>query len=385
MENAIKLLDRWGMGLFLCTLTVGIAACEGAETTVPALPESVQELDVQLNDVLVVGQSTSDSSEYSFGLPKYVVTDSQGLFYVADEAVMNIRVFDSSGHFVRTIGQRGAGPLEFLSFNAMTITDLDEFIVLDRMNARITRFSNDGVLQASRPMQTMANNLIRPFQSEFLVLSNDAPEPGYTDHLFRVYDSGFQETSTAFGSADEVMDVDEVLEQIAFSFDPGSFINIEGKVLYAPSLYDGRIHVYAEQDGQWIRSRQLRGLVEKPAYTKAKGDDQEADIELRYAGQLIRAVLHNKSQGIFRLKSREIVHFTFCEFGTERLFGVEVFDPRGELTGYGIIDKVPVSATGTASLMLDIAWKDEQDRFYIIDRTETPVIRVVELEISPSS
>ena len=64
---------------------------------------------------------------------------------------------------------------------------------------------------------------------------------------------------------------------------------------------------------------------------------------------------------------------------------MELFDQRGNLTAYGPIERVPLDAYGTATLELDIAWKDDQDRLYIIDRTETPVIRVVEVQYGPES
>ena len=95
--------------------------------------------------------------------------------------------------------------------------------------------------------------------------------------------------------------------------------------------------------------------------------------------------MHNSSKGLFRLQNHQIVHFTFCEFGQERLFGLEVFEEDGSLIGYGVIDRVPLTAYGTASLKLRVVWKDDHDRFYIIDREEKPVIRVVELEFGPIS
>ena len=63
---------------------------------------------------------------------------------------------------------------------------------------------------------------------------------------------------------------------------------------------------------------------------------------------------------------------------------MEVLDGNGQLVGYGVIEKIPLTAQGIANLFLEVVWKDEQDRFYVIDRTYQPVIRVVELEIRPT-
>ena len=372
---------RHGLALVLtCTL---VAACSSRESGTGS--RAIQELDVQLHEVLIIGGDDSASPEYLFGSPRFVVTDAQGHIYVADRAVMNIRVFDATGQYIRTLGARGRGPMEFQSFRGLAINEDQELIVLDRTNARITRFTTEGQLLSTHPRSRSASAIMRPFRDGYLFLSHETSEPGETDSLFRIYGPGFEKADVTFGSSDDIADPYSKIETSKLSGEPGSFILTEGGVLYAPSLYEGRLYLYTEGEGQWALTGKLSGLVEKRSYTEVSNPTiyENADLVIYYAGIKEGARLHNTSLGIFRLQNDRIVHFTFVEFGRERYFGVEVFDGEGQLTGYGVIEKIPLSAQGTASLFLDIAWKDKEDRFYIIDRRDKPVIRVVELEYAP--
>ena len=367
-----------GLALFLaCTL---VAACSGGESG----PESrnIHELDVQLREVLLLGEDDSASPEYLFGSPKFVVTDGQGHIYVADESVMNIRVYDATGQYIRTLGQRGQAPMEFRSFRGLTINPENEIIALDRINSRISRFTTEGQLLSTRPWRRWATTQIRSFRNGYLFLNNQTEGVGDLDHLFQSYGPSLEKDSLAFGSTDEIIDPHDRIESSMLSSSPGSFVVTGDGVLYAPSLYGGMLYMYTDEKGQWYQTRQLSGLVEKRAYTKVDRPViyENVDILVHYSGTKEGAQLHNTSLGLFRLQNHQIVHFTFCEFGRERLFGLELRDEDGQLTGYGAIESVPLTSQGIASLFLDIVWKDDQDRFYIIDRRVRPVIRVVELE-----
>ena len=382
MRKARNVTSRQLSALLLtCTL---LAACTDSESGTKS--RAIQELEVQLREVLLLGGGASASSEYLFGTPRFVVTDAQGHIYVADEAVMNIRVYGTSGQYIRTLGQRGRGPMEFRSFRGLAINQDQELIALDRSNARITRFSTEGQLLSTHSWLRWATAIIRPFREGYLFLSHQTSKPGEIDHLFRIYGAGFEQATVTFGSTGEIVNPTNKIETSTLTSEPGSFVFMEGGVLYAPALYEGKLYMYTERQEQWHQTRTISGFVEKRAYTEVKNPViyENADLVIRYAGTEKGARLHNTSLGLFRLQNDRIVHFTFAEFGEERFFGVEVFDGNGQLTGYGAIEKVPLVAQGIANLFLDIVWKDELDRFYIVDRTDEPVIRVVELEYHPA-
>jgi hypothetical protein len=79
-----------------------------------------------------------------FGRISWLALDGRGRVYVADAAAYEIRVFDTTGAHVRTIGPRGAGPGEFGSLLAIGFLG-DTLVVLDGGNARLTLLDTAGV------------------------------------------------------------------------------------------------------------------------------------------------------------------------------------------------------------------------------------------------
>lgn len=83
---------------------------------------------------------------YQFGDISGVDVDADGNVYVADQQSQNIRVFDASGVYLRTIGGPGEGPGEFgLNLAGVFVID-DEVLAPDPSQARISRFALDGTL-----------------------------------------------------------------------------------------------------------------------------------------------------------------------------------------------------------------------------------------------
>jgi hypothetical protein len=90
-------------------------------------------------------------------------------------------------------------------------------------------------------------------------------------------------------------------------------------------------------------------------------------------------MLHSGSLGIFSLLDGTIVHFVYRSEEDERELGLEIFDETGAYQGYGVIEAlVPCRAVLTAE-------KDNDDRFYFIDRREYPRVHVVTLTFDGSS
>lgn len=69
--------------------------------------------------------------------------DEDGNVYVLDQGARNIRVFDSTGAPVRTIGREGAGPGEFATPYSLAWTG-DTLAVLDPGNGRLELVTRDG-------------------------------------------------------------------------------------------------------------------------------------------------------------------------------------------------------------------------------------------------
>ncbi len=84
--------------------------------------------------------------EYSFSrIPGLAVT-RDGSFVVSDALAQELRVYDATGTYVRTIGQRGEGPGEFASAPAIVGLAGDTVFVFDRRSRRVTSFLMSGDL-----------------------------------------------------------------------------------------------------------------------------------------------------------------------------------------------------------------------------------------------
>lgn len=72
-----------------------------------------------------------------------VVTDSQGRFFVTDDASPKVRVFDGDGTVITALGREGEGPGEFLFISATSIGPADSLFVFDPNLGRISVFTPD--------------------------------------------------------------------------------------------------------------------------------------------------------------------------------------------------------------------------------------------------
>lgn len=72
-----------------------------------------------------------------------VACDNDGNVYACDYRANNIKIFDSSGKYIKTIGSKGQGPGEFNMPFKIAVSD-DRLIVWDMMNSRLCAFTPDG-------------------------------------------------------------------------------------------------------------------------------------------------------------------------------------------------------------------------------------------------
>ena len=68
-------------------------------------------------------------------------------FAVLDQIQGNVKVFDPSGSWLRSVGRHGDGPGEFRRVSDMVVIRDDMLIVLDRAHRRLSRFDSAGVHQ----------------------------------------------------------------------------------------------------------------------------------------------------------------------------------------------------------------------------------------------
>lgn len=91
--------------------------------------------------------------EYQWTRPVAATRLADGGFAVLEQVPAEIRVFDSSGRFVRRVGGSGDGPGEFRSAGELAALAGDTLLVWDRGASRLSWFSIEGALVRERTLR----------------------------------------------------------------------------------------------------------------------------------------------------------------------------------------------------------------------------------------
>ena len=78
--------------------------------------------------------------EYLFGSVASIAVDDDRTVYVLDAQAQHVRVFDSAGTYVKTLGRRGEGPGELSHGEAIAVLPDGRLLVRDPANMRVQVF-----------------------------------------------------------------------------------------------------------------------------------------------------------------------------------------------------------------------------------------------------
>jgi len=118
------------------------------------------------------------AAPYSFGRPTDVAWDAAGNIFIAD-GYTNSRVakYDKNGRFMKSVGERGTGPLQMNTPHSIQVDAQGNVYVADRGNQRIQVLNNDLTLK------TIYDNVgapwavcITPGPHQYLYSSNSNPD-----------------------------------------------------------------------------------------------------------------------------------------------------------------------------------------------------------------
>jgi hypothetical protein len=100
---------------------------------------------IKIEEELTIGEAEG-REEYLFENLWWIVVDDKDRIFISEGAGnrAHIKVFNSSGDYLMTIGRRGEGPGEFVQVSDIQITPENELMVYDRRLAKLTFFSLDG-------------------------------------------------------------------------------------------------------------------------------------------------------------------------------------------------------------------------------------------------
>ncbi|MCY3808349.1 MAG: 6-bladed beta-propeller [Gemmatimonadetes bacterium] len=111
----------------------------GDTTVVRTLSGSVWGAEATLVPEISVGE-VDGPEEYLFGSISSIAVDDDHNVYVLDGQAQHVRVFDSAGGYVETLGGRGEGPGEFGYAEAIALLSDSRLLVRDSRSQRISVF-----------------------------------------------------------------------------------------------------------------------------------------------------------------------------------------------------------------------------------------------------
>ena len=98
----------------------------------------------QVVEDLRIGSVMSEGPDL-FGAIYSFDVDAWGRIFVLDDQAQEIRIFDSNGTFVRTVGKKGEGPGEFTEAVSVDLSRSGEIWVMDMGEGRVSIFDTTGI------------------------------------------------------------------------------------------------------------------------------------------------------------------------------------------------------------------------------------------------
>lgn len=353
------------------------------------------QIDIGFSEEFVIGAEGSSPAAL-LGRPAGIRTDSNGNIYVSDLQSPLVKVFNSRGEFLHTIGHEGGGPGEFRSTPVIEVNYRDELITLEGGN--ITHFAPSGERISSSVPEI--GDMIWPSGTDyfrqiadgrFLIASKMAfygnqpttEEVEMYASLLHLFDENLEIRLDSFAEHRKLIPEDRFL-QIFHRDHPGRlWYNGESDIWFTPSIYSGEIYRYREEVDGWILTDTLHGKLypEESIITGERASSlEDAIVIVTYASgtEAHYGRANSESLGMFSLEDGRLVHFSNQLLDGERMVVLEVFDREGSLTGvdhFDWIDAESMTRTPTGAVVNPI-WKDHEDRFFFSTGGDIPVIRV---------
>ncbi|TVQ03168.1 MAG: hypothetical protein EA359_10305 [Balneolaceae bacterium] len=387
--------------LWIAIPFVVFLSCSRSEQ--PDIQASERLRTVIMESDLVIG-SEDQPPDHQLGQALSVRTDSDGNIYISDLASLTIKVFDSDGHYIRSLGGRGRGPGEFQMIEFMELTPEGHLVIMDRGNLLYTTITTRGEYVESFPYNF--SNQFYPTQvyyndGKLMALFLDTNPlldiPGDERHLFHIYTLDYQELLYSFFPFLE-LEIEGHYPWLEMSFALGRFsMNAMGDTfIYSPGIYYGKLYVFKKQDdGKWALDGKIEGIepivepyaifTSETQYNRA--ENHPGTLKIFSAGGPYFGNVLSINTGIFHLQDGRIIHFFGQRrenegFGQEAEFHyldiyAQIFSEDFELESYGLLHTIEERLHTRRHIRYSLVnWKDDVENFYLMElKDDVPLVR----------
>ncbi len=118
----------------------------------------------QVVEDLRIGEAMSEGPDLFGGIYSFDA-DAWGRIFVLDDQAQEVRIFDSEGAFVRTVGRKGEGPGEFTQAGSVDLSRNGEIWVMGLGQGRVSIFDTTGTFL--RQERTDGGFVVKPYPGGF--------------------------------------------------------------------------------------------------------------------------------------------------------------------------------------------------------------------------
>lgn len=345
----------------------------------------------KLNQIETIGKDLNLGYEYIFRYPQQVQTDDEGFIFISDRNSSSIKIFDQSFNFFKSIGAKGQGPGEFQEITRFIIDDQNNLIIFDNLSQRFTIFyKNSEYLNFTSFLVDTdfgsfnVSNII-PYKNKIIVgVLNNNISNGKNLNFIKIQGDQIRENFQIAGS--EIADTNEPFEHATLAMSLFNIELIDNNLWLSPTYYNGTLYKFdLETD---LITKYVGHSPSLPPFVYVSDDyirrqRNNMSVYNGVAGRFITKI-YNRSVGLFH-HDDEIIEFVFTDENPSLNknninFGVNRYSLEGRFINFHIIEEFSSDPSGR--FFLDVLWRDDQGRFYVLDTKDIPYIRIMELELS---
>lgn len=330
---------------------------------------------------VVVGKHDSSLDADLFSDIRTISVAGDGTLFVADHLSSEIRSFSSDGEHLRTLGSRGSAPGEFSHITSMVALSRTEVLVADKVFGRFTRLSSGDPLTArmNRTQLETPKQVAHVPGKGYLFLTGPEPYNETDQDLFREFDEDLNFVGS-FGNADSLGISSDLFTRTMQSANAGSF-DMAGPdtLFFAPFFSPERLHMFVRNpSGGWATPELILGAERgEPFELVAPRTSPNSAVMFRSRFGDSAGVIHSQSIGLHVADDGLVWSFSLLRIGESRRIVAEVFDPIAKVVAKTLVfphEEFPDYAGIQAPIE---ARGYHNGRFYLIDESEHPKVRVV--------
>lgn len=353
--------------------------------------QSAPKPTINIKELFTIGGQKNATKPYIFFEPSFVSTDKDQNIYVADWKFREIRVYNSDGKYVRSIGRSGKGPGEFTEVSGMLVNNKNQILGIDRYQMRFTLFDTNGNVLDTKYFPK--HKRFSPWEirqapdGKYFMLYYDYEKP-HKDYkrygnLIHVMNSSLDNIVGSLFSVDLDGDLNNpFINYLVGGPDTGYFTIDSDSVLYAvPFLYTGIFYKFhRSKNDQWSMETRFNGKVFYDKTFTVVNPDKYKNLKsfsdvppgLIIGGSQTgthAGFIHNEADGIFTYKQKYILVFTNLRHGAGREQGIELFNPSGHYVGYYSLSNFKQRNNIVTRYPIKPSWI-RGNRIYFIDQND---------------